>query len=127
MDTLPIVSFTAAITVHHGALAYLLGINALRASEAAAVRRYYEFLRRVEASGPYRVPCPAIGRRDQRSERCAHLSGSVGRHEVDRASRPRVVDVAGQKAAGEHGAAPPRTWGEGRSRRGLDALDDPGA
>jgi len=24
--------------VHHGALAYLLGINALRASEAAAVR-----------------------------------------------------------------------------------------
>jgi integrase/recombinase XerD len=25
-------------TVHHGALAYLLGINALRASEAAAVR-----------------------------------------------------------------------------------------
>ena len=26
------------ITVHHGALAYLLGINALRASEAAAVR-----------------------------------------------------------------------------------------
>lgn len=28
----------SAITVHHGALAYLLGINALRASEAAAVR-----------------------------------------------------------------------------------------
>ena len=26
------------ITVHHGALAYLLGINALRSSEAAAVR-----------------------------------------------------------------------------------------
>jgi integrase/recombinase XerD len=26
------------ISVHHGALAYLLGINALRASEAAAVR-----------------------------------------------------------------------------------------
>ncbi len=26
------------LTVHHGALAYLLGINALRASEAAAVR-----------------------------------------------------------------------------------------
>ena len=26
------------ITVHHGALAFLLGINALRASEAAAVR-----------------------------------------------------------------------------------------
>jgi len=26
------------LTVHHGAFAYLLGINALRASEAAAVR-----------------------------------------------------------------------------------------
>jgi integrase/recombinase XerD len=35
------------ITVHHGALAYLLGINALRASEAAAVRieDYQETLR----------------------------------------------------------------------------------
>jgi len=35
------------ITVHHGALAYLLGINALRASEAAAVRieDYRETLR----------------------------------------------------------------------------------
>ncbi|MGB3761961.1 MAG: tyrosine-type recombinase/integrase, partial [Ornithinimicrobium sp.] len=35
------------ITVHHGALAYLLGINALRASEAAAVRieDYAETLR----------------------------------------------------------------------------------
>jgi integrase/recombinase XerD len=33
--------------VHHGALAYLLGINALRASEAAAVRieDYQETLR----------------------------------------------------------------------------------
>ena len=36
-----------SITVHHGALAYLLGINALRASEAAAVRieDYTETLR----------------------------------------------------------------------------------
>jgi integrase/recombinase XerD len=35
------------ISVHHGALAYLLGINALRASEAAAVRieDYAETLR----------------------------------------------------------------------------------
>jgi integrase/recombinase XerD len=30
--------FAPTISVHHGALAYLLGINALRASEAAAVR-----------------------------------------------------------------------------------------
>src|SRR3954453_713267 len=36
-----------SLTVHHGALAYLLGINALRASEAAAVRieDYQETLR----------------------------------------------------------------------------------
>jgi integrase/recombinase XerD len=35
------------LSVHHGALAYLLGINALRASEAAAVRieDYAESLR----------------------------------------------------------------------------------
>jgi integrase len=39
--------FAQTITVHHGALAYLLGINALRASEAAAVRieDYRETLR----------------------------------------------------------------------------------
>ena len=41
MDRLELIRFlqvALTITVHHGALAYLLGINALRASEAAAVR-----------------------------------------------------------------------------------------
>jgi integrase len=41
MDRLELIRFlqvAQTITVHHGALAYLLGINALRASEAAAVR-----------------------------------------------------------------------------------------
>lgn len=41
LDRLELIRFlqvTQTITVHHGALAYLLGINALRASEAAAVR-----------------------------------------------------------------------------------------
>ena len=41
LDRLELIRFlqvAQAITVHHGALAYLLGINALRASEAAAVR-----------------------------------------------------------------------------------------
>ena len=41
LDRLELVRFlqvAQTITVHHGALAYLLGINALRASEAAAVR-----------------------------------------------------------------------------------------
>ena len=41
LDWLELIRFlqiAQAVTVHHCALAYLLGINALRASEAAAVR-----------------------------------------------------------------------------------------
>ena len=41
LDRLELIRFlqtAQTISVHHGALAYLLGINALRASEAAAVR-----------------------------------------------------------------------------------------
>jgi integrase/recombinase XerD len=50
LDRLELIRFlqvAQTITVHHGALAYLLGINALRASEAAAVRieDYAEILR----------------------------------------------------------------------------------
>ena len=50
LDRLELIRFlqvAQTITVHHGALAYLLGINALRASEAAAVRieDYSESLR----------------------------------------------------------------------------------
>jgi integrase/recombinase XerD len=50
MDRLELIRFlqvAQSISVHHGALAYLLGINALRASEAAAVRieDYAESLR----------------------------------------------------------------------------------
>jgi integrase/recombinase XerD len=50
LDRLELIRFlqiAPTITVHHGALAYLLGINALRASEAAAVRieDYAETLR----------------------------------------------------------------------------------
>jgi len=50
LDRLELIRFlqvAPTISVHHGALAYLLGINALRASEAAAVRieDYAETLR----------------------------------------------------------------------------------
>jgi hypothetical protein len=50
LDRLELIGFlqvAQSITVHHDALAYLLGINALRASEAAAVRieDYRETLR----------------------------------------------------------------------------------
>jgi integrase/recombinase XerD len=41
LDRLELIRFlqvAQTISVHHGALAYLLDINALRASEAAAVR-----------------------------------------------------------------------------------------
>jgi hypothetical protein len=41
LDRLELIRFlqvAQTLTVHHGALAYLLGINALRASEAAAVQ-----------------------------------------------------------------------------------------
>jgi len=38
LELIPFLQVAQTITVHHGALAYLLGINALRASEAAAVR-----------------------------------------------------------------------------------------
>jgi integrase/recombinase XerD len=50
LDRLELIRFlqvAQTLTVHHGALGYLLGINALRASEAAAVRieDYAETLR----------------------------------------------------------------------------------
>jgi site-specific recombinase XerD len=50
LDRLELIRFlqvAQTLTVHHGALAYLLGINALRASEAASVRveDYQETLR----------------------------------------------------------------------------------
>jgi integrase/recombinase XerD len=50
LDRLELIRFlqiAQTLTVHHGALAYLLGINALRASEAAAVRieDYAEIMR----------------------------------------------------------------------------------
>ena len=41
LDRLELIRFlqvAQTVSVHHGALAFLLGINALRASEAAAVR-----------------------------------------------------------------------------------------
>src|SRR4051812_5100145 len=47
LELIRLLQVAQTITVHHGALAYLLGINALRASEAAAVRieDYRETLR----------------------------------------------------------------------------------
>ena len=72
LDRLELIRFlqvAQTITVHHGALAFLLGINALRASEAAAVR-IEDYARRcaatecctssVRATSPR--PCPSPSR-----------------------------------------------------------------
>ena len=67
LDRLELIRFlqvAQTITVHHGALAYLPGINALRASEAAGVRieDYAESLRghrvlRLVGRATSRQPC----------------------------------------------------------------------
>ena len=59
LDRLELIRFlqvAQTITVHHGALAYLLGINALRASEAASVRieDYAEYTARPPSAPPGR-------------------------------------------------------------------------
>jgi hypothetical protein len=69
LDRLELIRFlqvASTITVHHGALAYLLGINALRASEAAAVRidDYAQTLRghrvlHLVGKGNSRPRCPS--------------------------------------------------------------------
>jgi integrase/recombinase XerD len=72
LDRLELIRFlqtAQTISVHHGALAYLLGINALRASEAAAVRieDYQQTLRghrvlHLVGKGPSRPPCRSPSR-----------------------------------------------------------------
>ena len=75
LDRLELIRFlqvAQTITVHHGALAYLLGINALRASEAAAVR--------IEdyAEHAARAPGPAPGRQGQQARHHAdHRPGAA--------------------------------------------------
>ena len=69
LDRLDLIGFLQVARdhhVHHGALAYLLGINALRASEAAAVRieDYDEH--------PARTPRPSPGRQRQQAGDHAH-------------------------------------------------------
>ena len=106
LDRLELIRFlqvAQTITVHHGALAYLLGINALRASEAAAVRiEYYrETLRghrvlhvvRQEhkpATMPLTVPVLRVleARRGQRTQGPLVLR-SVSGKPIDRRDRHR--------------------------------------
>jgi len=93
LDRLELIRFlqvAQTITVHHGALAYLLGINALRASEAASVRieDYAETLRATasctwsaRATSPPRCPRPS---RSCGFWRPAAVNASPGRWCCDR-------------------------------------------
>ncbi|MDR6862682.1 hypothetical protein [Phycicoccus sp. 3266] len=89
LDRLELIRFLQVsqnITVHHGALAFLLGINALRASEAAAVRiedysdtmRGYRVLHLVGKGNK-----PATARHaDPRTEHYDRAKGNRDRHAV---------------------------------------------
>ncbi len=76
LDRLELIRFlqvAQTITVHHGALAFLLGINALRAYEAAGVRieDYADTMRRIPGAAP--------GRQGQQaSHHAGHRPGSAG-------------------------------------------------
>jgi len=91
LDRLELIRFlqvAQTLTVHHGALAYLLGINALRASEAAAVRS--EAYRADHA----RPPGAAPGR--QRRQARDHA-----------ADRPRPARPGGLPRRKDHRSADP--------------------
>ena len=92
LDRLELIRFlhvARTISVHHGALAYLLGINALRASEAAAVRiedyadtmRGHRVLDRPVRAGDARRLERSLGSPDRAGtgrDRIPHLRAGVG-------------------------------------------------
>jgi integrase len=108
LDRLELIRFlqvAPTISVHHGALAYLLGINALRASEAAAVRiedfaetlRGHRVLRLVgkgnkPATMPLTVPVLRVleACRGERSEGALVLRPTTGKP-IDRRDAYRMV------------------------------------
>jgi integrase len=80
LDRLELIRFlqvARTISVHHGALAYVLGINALRAPEAAAVRieDYADTLR------GYRV-LHLVGKGQQAHDHAADRPGAAGARSV---------------------------------------------
>ena len=130
LDRLELIRFlqvAQTLTVHHGALAYLLGINALRASEAAAVRieDYAETLRghRVlhlvgkgakPATMPLTVPVIRVleACRGQRTEGTAGAASGVG--EADRSPR-RLSDGPADREGGRHPSPHQSTLAAARS------------
>ena len=92
LDRLELIRFlqvAQTITVHHGALAYLLGINALRASEAAAVRieNYADTLRGHRVLQPRR-------QRQQARDDAGHRPGPTRARGLPRRAHQRPVDPA---------------------------------
>ena len=74
LDRLELIRFlqvAQTITVHHGALAYLLGINALRASEAAALR-IEDYAESLLGHGVLLL----VGKGQQASDHADHGAGS---------------------------------------------------
>ena len=126
LDRLELIRFlqvAQTLTVHHGALAYLLGINALRASEAAAVRieDYHETLRghRVlhlvgKGSKPATMPSPSrsSGRSRPASGTESQDGSSSGR---SRGSRSTSATSTGWSAASPRQRASPGTSAPTRS------------
>ncbi|CAA9359294.1 MAG: hypothetical protein AVDCRST_MAG34-2333 [uncultured Nocardioidaceae bacterium] len=129
------------ITVHHGALAYLLGIDALRASEAAAVRieDYQETLRghrvlhsvgkgRKPATMPIIVPVLRVRRRAAASglparwcsARPQHISPHSLRHAAITNALDAGMPLRDAQILARH--AGPRTSEHHRARGNLDAL-----
>ncbi|WP_460716142.1 tyrosine-type recombinase/integrase [Nocardioides dilutus] len=116
LDRLELIRFlqmSQTLTVHHGALAFLLGINALRASEAAAVRieDYAETLRghRVlhlvgkgnkPATMPLTVPVPGVMEacRGERSTGPLNLRPQAG-NPIDRRDAYRMVQRIARAAS----------------------------
>ncbi|UMG93994.1 site-specific integrase [Nocardioides sp. TF02-7] len=102
LDRLELIRFlqvAQTISVHHGALAHLLGINALRASEAAAVRiedyaetlRGHRVLRRsARATSP--PPCQSLSRFFECS-RHAEASGAPDPSSCVRSPASRLIAV----------------------------------
>jgi integrase len=111
LDRLELIRFlqvAQTITVHHGALAYLLGINALRASEAAAVRiEDYQDTMRGHRS--------ASGRQGQQARHHAnHRPCSAGARSLP---GPTHQGFAGAPATVCDAHRPPRRLPDGRAER----------
>ena len=131
LDRLELIRFlqvAQTVTVHHGAVAYLLGINALRASEAAAVRiedyaeslRGHRVLRLVgkgnkPATMPITVPVLRVleACRGERTSGPLVLRPLTG-NPIDRRDAYRMVTKIA-KAAGIPGTSAPTRYGTPRS------------